>query len=285
MVENSGEQLERDILIELGHGSYGVLDAPGDVLVRGAAQIKVAGPVNCGPGATLDAENGTIILGEEVELGAGAILNAQSGSIWLDRKVKVEPGAIIQGPAYIGPESVIRAGAQISGGVCFVPHCRVGGEVSSSIIQGYSSKQHAGYLGNSCLGSWVNLGAATDTSDLKNNYRPVTVSFGGRPINTGRLHVGATIGDFSRTAIHTRLASGTVIGTCCHLLTADFPPGELPPFTWAGPNGPSEYRFDKAMETIAAIMPRRGRQLTAGLAEVLRKIFERTRNERSNFSA
>ncbi len=214
-------------------------------------------------------------------LGPGVILDANEGPIIIAHNAVIEAGAIIQGPAYIGPYSIIRPGATLEK-VYLGPHCRVGGEVSNCIMQEYSNKQHSGYVGNSYIGSWVNLGAATDTSDLKNNYRPVTVSINGKMIETGSNHVGSIIGDFVKTAIHTRLNTGTVVGVCCNLFGIDFPPKEVPPFTWVGSDGMQPYRFDKALETIRTQVPRRKQmddpnldcEFTPEWEAVLRHVFE-----------
>ena len=256
---------------------------PDDTIARSRGNVKASGEVRFGPGVIIDAEENGVYFENGVHLGAGVILCAGGGPIWLSSGVIVEAGAIINGPAFVGAGSVIRSGARISDGCSFGPQCRVGGEVTASIIHSYSNKQHSGYLGNSYLGSWVNLGAATDNSDLKNNYRPIKVSLKGREIDTGDLHVGAFIGDFTRTAIHTRLGSGSTIGVCSHILDSDFPAVELPPFTWAGNKGYSEYRWDKALETISTIMPRRGRSLTPGLEFALRDLFQQSSGFRRTF--
>lgn len=216
-----------------------------------------------------------------VEIGAGAILDALNGPIVIEENVIVEPGVIIQGSCHIGAYSIIRPGARLEN-VFMGHHCRIGGEVSNTIFQSYSNKQHSGYVGNSYIGSWVNIGAATDTSDLKNNYGMVFVELNGKSVNSGSRHIGSIIGDFVKTAIHTRLNTGTVVGTCCNLFGIDFPPKAVPPFTWVSSEGLQDYRFDKALETIQMQMPRRKRvdrpdlpcELTSGLKSALRHIAE-----------
>ena len=211
-------------------------------------------------------------------IGNGVVLDASNGPIIIEENALIEPGAILQGPVHTGAYSIIRPGARLEN-VFMGPHCRVGGEVSNTIFQDYSNKQHSGYIGNSYIGSWVNLGAATDTSDLKNNYGMVSVNLNGELVDSGSRHVGSIIGDFVKTAIHTRLNTGTVVGTCCNLFGIDFPPKAVPPFTWVSSEG-MVYRFDKALETIRMQMPRRKRidktdlscELTPGLESVLRHI-------------
>ncbi len=279
LINNLPEQISADMNLYLENHTVHLQELPGSIMGRDDAGIHTSGEVEFSPGVVMDALHNKVLLGNGAKIRAGAILDATHGPIWIDDGAEVQTGAIIMGPAYIGTDSIVRPGARISSAVSLGPQCRVGGEVSSTIMQGFSNKQHSGFLGNSFVGEWVNLGAATDNSDLKNNYRPVEVLMSGKPIQTGELHVGAIIGDFSRTAIHTRLNTGTVIGTCCNILTPDFPSRDIPPFTWVGSEGNIEYRFDKAVETIRAVMPRRGRVLTPELEELLHRVFLESRKQ------
>lgn len=256
---------------------------PADVTTRGGENIRITGQVFIGPGVILDAESEQIRLDEGSRIDAGAMLVALDGPIWIARNARVMPGAILTGPVYVGPSSIIRPGARLNGAVAVGPYCRVGGEVSGALMQGYSNKQHSGYLGASFVGEWVNLGAATDNSDLKNNYRPIEVTLDGQIIDSGDLHVGVFLGDFVRTAIHTRLNSGTAVGSCCNLFGADFPDKAVPPFIWFGSSGYQECRLDKALETIRVVMSRRGRELDARLEAALNDLFDRSRDERAEF--
>ena len=259
LFDSTGSRLADDLLLSKRLGMRFSSDTPDDVIVRHREDIY---------------------LEEDVDLGPGAILDASDGPVWIAEHAKIEAGAILLGPVYIGPHSIIRPGAKLSDGVCLGPHCRVGGEISRTIMQGHSNKQHSGYIGNSYIGSWVNLGAATDNSDLKNNYRPVMVTMNDQLIETGNLHIGSIIGDYVKTAIHTRLNTGTVIGICCNLFGNDFPPKEVPPFTWIGSDGSQEYRFDKAMETIRIVMSRRQCELTPAMEGILRCIFDKSSSAR-----
>jgi UDP-N-acetylglucosamine diphosphorylase/glucosamine-1-phosphate N-acetyltransferase len=195
---------------------------------------------------------------EEVTVEAGAILDAGPGPIFLGEGVRVLHNAVIVGPVAVGPRSVIKIGARIEGGTSIGPVCKVGGEVEASILQGYANKQHDGYLGHSYLGAWTNLGAGTQTSDLKNNYSTVRVWSPGGEIDTGERFAGAYVGDHSKTAIGTLLNTGTVIGFSCNLFGAGFPPKHVPSFSWEGKEGLAPYDLDKAMATARAVMERRG---------------------------
>ena len=283
MVQHNAEAIYRDFELQSGKYPANVLKAPSDAAVREPKNIEAVGLATIGPGAILNAEKHRIRLGKNAVIGPGVILDAAEGPVWIDQSAEVKAGAVLLGPVYVGPNAIIRPGARLYGGVTLGPHCRVGGEVADSIMVGYSSKQHSGYLGASYVGEWVNLGADTNNSDLKNNYKPVEVILNGRRIDSGDLHVGVLIADFSRTAIQTRLNSGTVIGVSCNILGNDFPEKYVPSFSWVSSEGAQEYKLDKALETIAAVMPRRGRELTPALREALTRHFKETAPERAAF--
>ncbi len=257
---------------------------PDDVIIRNGDEISIHSDVTIGAGSVLSAENYSIRLDRNSKLGSGVILDSSNGSIWIAENAEIQAGAIIMGPAYIGPHSIVRPGAKISDGVSLGPHCRVGGEVSASTMIAYSNKQHSGYLGNAYLGEWINLGAATDNSDLKNNYKPVDVLIDGNNIDSGSLHVGVFLADFTRTAIHTRLNSGTMIGVGCNIFGNDFPDKSIPSFVWHGNSGYQDYLIDKAIETISVVMSRRNQELTAEHEKLLRQIYSQSQIDRDMLS-
>jgi UDP-N-acetylglucosamine diphosphorylase/glucosamine-1-phosphate N-acetyltransferase len=158
--------------------------------------------------------------------------------------------------------------------------CKIGGEVEGSIIHGYSNKQHDGFLGHSYVGEWCNLGAGTDTSDLKNNYGTVKVTIDGREIDSGSLFVGLTMGDHSKSGIHTMFNTGTVVGVSANVFGGGFPPKSVFSFSWVDGRAVSEYRLDKALEVAGAVMARRNVKMTKLYATLLEFIFETTRHER-----
>jgi len=280
MVNAADNQISADLELVVVDNPGSVQDMGGFVKESILDRVEVTGRVDVRPGVIVDAENNPVRLEDGVRLGPGVVIDAAEGPVWIAAGANIQAGAILTGPVYVGPGSIVRPGARLSEGVCLGPQCRIGGEVSRSVFQGYSNKQHSGYLGTSFVGSWVNLGAATDNSDLKNNYRPVDVTMNGKKINSGDLHVGAFIGDFTRTAIHTRLNSGTVIGVCCNIFGTDFPVKGIPAFTWFGSDGYREYRLEKALETICTVMSRRGKKLTPVLETLLREIFNSTKEAR-----
>jgi len=228
--------LEDDLELLRGHGTW-----PAPELAPGAQ--------------TLHREH--IFAREGVRIEAGAILDAASGPIFLGEGVHVEHNAVVLGPAALGPHTVVRVGARLLGDLSLGPVCKVGGELEGSIIQGYSNKQHDGFLGHSYLGAWVNLGAGTTTSDLKNNYSTVRVWTPDGTIDTGRRLAGSFIGDHSKTAIGTVLNTGTVIGFCANVFGAGFPPKHVPSFTWGGAGGFRPYDPEKAIEVARIVRSRR----------------------------
>ncbi len=202
-----------------------------------------------------------------------AVLDAASGPVVLDEKVKIGAHTVIEGPTYIGPGTQVKPFAHIRSS-CFGPECRVGGEISESILQGFSNKQHGGFLGNSFLGEWCNLGSGTETSNLKNNYSPVKVQVGKELVDTGQLFVGLTMGDHSKTAIGTVLNTGTVVGVACNIYGAGFPPRFIPSFYWGGAEKLMKYPLNRTLEIAEAVMSRRARRLSEEEIAVLRWIHQ-----------
>jgi UDP-N-acetylglucosamine diphosphorylase/glucosamine-1-phosphate N-acetyltransferase len=209
------------------------------------------------PGAQLIAPE-RMRFGAQVRIDPGAVLDAREGPIALGAGTRVAPGCVLTGPLAAGRDCRFNPAARVSGGVSLGPATRVGGEISASIVQGYSNKQHDGFLGHSYLGCWVNLGAATDTSDLRNDYGDVTLTLAGAAVPTGRRGVGSLLGDHTKTAIHTRLNTGSVIGVCANVLAPDFPEREVPSFTWGGGASRAEYRLPKAVQVAMKVAARRG---------------------------
>lgn len=273
LVNAAGKEIEADLRLATAEDPGNLLSknrfAEGSIIDN----LRITGEVEIRPGVIIDAEKYPVRLEVGVRIAAGVIIDASKGPVWIAEGARIEAGAILMGPVFIGSGSIIRPGARLSDGVCLGPQCRIGGEVSKTIIQGYTNKQHSGYLGTSYLGSWVNLGAATDNSDLKNNYQPVAVPLNGEMVESSDLHAGVFIGDFTRTAIQTRLNSGTVVGVGCNLFGSDFPEKNIPAFTWVSSEGYDEYRKEKALDTIRTMMSRRGRELTPELETLLRVIF------------
>lgn len=212
-----------------------------------------------------------IYLAPSLHLSPTTVIDASAGPVFLGSEVKVEPLSYIVGPCYIGKGSMV-TGGKISG--CSIGAvCRVGGEVEETIIQGYTNKYHAGFLGHSYVGEWVNFGAMTTNSDLKNNYTPVKVAVNGKEVDTGSLKVGSFIGDFTKTAIGTLLNTGINIGISCNLVSDSLVVDkEIPDFTWYSMRHKMEYSMAKALDTIERTMARREKKLTAALRKRLEEV-------------
>jgi UDP-N-acetylglucosamine diphosphorylase/glucosamine-1-phosphate N-acetyltransferase len=200
-------------------------------------------------------------------------LQSTDGPIYIEENVTIEPNVTIIGPVVIRAGSLIKAGAKIHPGVTVGPVSKIGGEVENSIIQGYSNKQHDGYLGHSYLGEWCNLGAGTNTSDLKNDYSNVRINIEGEEIETKSLFVGLLMGDHSKSAIGTQFNTGTVVGVSSNIFCSGFPPKWIPNFSWCGPNGIEKYRMEKALEVAKIVMARRKKEISEEEETFLKSLY------------
>jgi len=208
-------------------------------------------------------------------------IDATAGPVYIDADVEVHPFTRIEGPAYVGPKSIL-LGTKMREGCTIGPVCRVGGEVEESIIHGYSNKYHDGFLGHAYVGEWVNLGALTTNSDLKNDYSTVEVMLDGRKIDTGSTKVGSIIGDHTKTSIGTLFNTGAVCGAMCLLMATGQPlPKYIPSFAWFI-NGVVTKGFGKGSlyRTAKTSMARRKKQWTDAEQAMWDKIFEITAPQR-----
>ena len=220
-------------------------------------------------------------IGKNVEIKPGVVLDASTGPIFIEKNVTIFPNAVIQGPFYIGQSSKIKSSATIYPNVSIGNVCKVGGEVEDTIIHSYTNKQHSGFLGHSYLGSWINLGADTNNSDLQNNYGSIKVQINGRHIDSGKQFVGLMMGDHSKTAINTMFNTGTVVGFSSNVFGAGFPPKYIPSFGWGGSESMKEYKLVKALETAKAVFVRRNRNFSAEDENLFEYIFNLTKEDRS----
>ena len=220
-----------------------------------------------------------------VEEGAvirAAVLNAESGPIYIGKNTEIQEGALIRGPFALCEGSTVNMGAKLRGDTTVGPHSKVGGEVSNSVIFGYSNKGHEGFLGNSVLGEWCNLGADTNTSNLKNNYAPVKVwdYIKGGFSNTGLQFCGLMMGDHSKCGINTMFNTGTVVGVGANIFGDGYPRNFIPSFAWGGAAGFSTFQFPKFKETAQAVMARRKLEWTELEEELYQRLFESSKNYR-----
>jgi UDP-N-acetylglucosamine diphosphorylase/glucosamine-1-phosphate N-acetyltransferase len=207
-----------------------------------------------------------------------AVLNAESGPIYLGKNSSVQEGALIKGPFALCESSVVNMGAKMRGDTTIGPFSKVGGEVSNSVMFGYSNKGHDGFMGNSVLGEWCNLGADTNTSNLKNNYENVKIwNYGkGGFKDTGLQFCGLMMGDHSKCGINTMFNTGTVVGVSANIFGDGYPRNFIPSFSWGGASGFSTYQTKKAFETAEKVMERRNIKLDEIDKDILTIIFELT---------
>lgn len=211
-----------------------------------------------------------------------ATLNATSGPIYIGKDAEVMEGAIIRGPFALGEHATVKMGAKIYGATTVGPHSKVGGEVSNSMLMGYSNKGHDGFLGNSVLGEWCNLGADTNNSNLKNNYANVKLwnYAKQRFVNTGLTFCGLMMGDHSKCGINTMFNTGTVVGVNANIFGAGFPRNFVPSFSWGGSSGFSEYKLKDAVSVAQRVYQRRGLEFNEIEEAILANVFEQTQHYR-----
>ena len=205
----------------------------------------------------------------------GAIVVCDEGPVILDADSRVMAGAILRGPVAVGRGATVRMGARIYGGTTVGPHCKVGGEVASTVFHSYSNTAHEGYVGNSVFGQWVNLGADTTASNLKMTYGTVKLLDWptGLEVDSGELFVGTIMGDHCKTGINTMLNTGTVCGVSSIVVGAGFPAREIPSFKWAQAGSLVDYRLEKALVDMERMMARRGVALDHHYRRMMEAIF------------
>jgi UDP-N-acetylglucosamine diphosphorylase/glucosamine-1-phosphate N-acetyltransferase len=210
-------------------------------------------------------------------------LNLLAGPIYIGANTEIMEGAMLRGPIAIGSESIVKMGAKIYGPSSFGSGCRIGGEVARSIFFANSNKSHDGYLGDSVLGEWCNLGADTNNSNLKNNYSEVKLwdYETERFEKTGQQFLGLIMGDHSKCAINTMFNTGTVVGAFANVFGAGFPRNFVPDFSWGGPDGYRTYKFAEACETAAIVMARRGQEFNDLEKAILYHVYDQTARFRS----
>ncbi|PJB11370.1 MAG: glucose-1-phosphate thymidylyltransferase [Flavobacteriales bacterium CG_4_9_14_3_um_filter_40_17] len=224
-------------------------------------------------------ENIFIEEGAKVEF---SILNASSGSIYIGKNAEIMEGSLIRGPFALCEGATVKMGAKIYGPTTIGPYSKAGGEINNSVISAYSNKGHDGFLGNSVLGEWCNLGADTNTSNLKNDYSEVKLwSYDQQKfIPTGLQFCGLMMGDHAKCAINTMFNTGTVVGVNANIFGAGFPRNVIGSFTWGGPAGYKTYLPKKAFEVAREVMKRRNIVLSQVDEDILLHVFEITQNER-----
>ena len=250
-----------------------ILGAPWDLVQRNpgrmARDIELLWADTGTPAGAHRIGEGTLSLADGAVIEPGVVIDLRGGPVRLEAGVRVEGPARLVGPLHVGERSVI-FGGQV-GTSAIGPVCKLRGEVADSVFLGYTNKAHDGYLGHALVGLWVNLGALTTNSDLKNNYGSVTVWTPAGPVDTALMKVGCFLGDHVKTGIGTVFNTGTVIGTGSNVFGGVMPPNFVPPFSWGSGSDLTDYRLDKFLESAERAMSRRDIALTPGA----RRVFER----------
>jgi UDP-N-acetylglucosamine diphosphorylase / glucose-1-phosphate thymidylyltransferase / UDP-N-acetylgalactosamine diphosphorylase / glucosamine-1-phosphate N-acetyltransferase / galactosamine-1-phosphate N-acetyltransferase len=286
----------------LGEGELNVVEAPEDFLLvehlwqlihlhASAAESdwpfvqaelsKTQREALCG-----DCHETVILRGDRIRIDAGAkidahcLLDASQGPIWIAEDAEIAAFSVIEGPIFVGSKSRIKPMTRLLGGCHIGPQSRLAGEVAESITQGFSNKQHDGFLGHAYLGAWTNLGADTNNSDLKNNYGSVKVSLRGESMDTRERLVGLMMGDHAKCGINTMFNTGTVVGAFANLWGGGFPPNEVLPFSWGGPQDTFvPYDLEKALATASIVKGRRGEDLSEAEVELFSTLHRSYQDE------
>ncbi|MEQ9279301.1 MAG: putative sugar nucleotidyl transferase [Balneola sp.] len=258
LLESNGKQIMEDIKL---------LDIP---------SIKGSEIAN----GTVLVEPDNIFIAKDATVEPGVILMADKGPVFIGPNAVIEAGAILKGPVAVCNNATVKMRARIYDSSTIGPFSKVGGEVSSTIFHSYSNKAHDGFVGNSIFGQWCNLGADSNTSNLKNNYDFVRIQDWETKefYRVGFQFFGTVMGDHSKTSINSMLSTGTTCGVSSNIFTSDFPPKYIPSFTWLDGVKNPEFRFDKALEVMKAMMARRKIELSDEYEHMMRYLF----NERSS---
>ena len=228
------------------------------------------------------------LIGDKIFIEKGAkvscsILNTENGPIYIGKDAEIMEGSLVRGPFAMLNNSVLKMGSKIYGATTLGPFCKVGGEVSNAVFFGYSSKAHDGFLGNSVIGEWCNLGADTNNSNLKNDYAEVklwnyeTESFK----NTGLQFCGLIMGDHTKCGINTMFNTGTVVGVSSNIFGSGFPRNFIPSFSWGGASGFSVYKLAKVFDVVEKVFARRKLKFDKVEKDILTHVYDMTKRYRN----
>lgn len=221
-----------------------------------------------------------IFIGEESRIKPGCVFDAEEGPIYIGQHVSIAPNTTIEGPVCILDRSVVQANSRIRRGTNIGEVCKIGGEIVNTIFHSHTNKQHDGFLGDSYIGSWVNMGADTINSNLLNTYGTIKVEIEGNSINTDHMFLGMAMGDHTKTAINTMILTGSIVGFACNIVTDSYSPKYLPPFTWYSHHGTKVYTLEKALLVAKIAMKRREKEMTSAEEQLFRMVFRLTEKER-----
>jgi len=241
-----------------------------ELLTKGKQSEKISNTVN-----VINPKSVFVGKGAQIEY---ATLNASSGPIYIGKDAIIMEGSLVRGPLALCEKAVLKMGAKIYGPTTIGPHCKVGGELTNTVLFGYSNKGHDGFLGNSVIGEWCNIGADSNNSNLKNNYAEVKLwdyNLEGFS-KTGLQFCGLMMGDHSKCGINTMFNTGTVVGVSANIFGSGFPRNFIPSFSWGGHTGFKTYLTKKAFEVSKIVMARRHVRFTEVDASILEHVFNIT---------
>ena len=247
-----------------------VIRYPWDVMTLNESELQRdpprRRPVRLTPGVDLMGRRLELYVDPFATIEPGVVLDTRNGPIFVEPRAQIRAGSVVTGPCFVGAGTILDS-ALIRPGCSFGPDCRIGGEVEASVFLGRTNKHHEGFIGHSVIGEWVNLGALTTNSDLRNDYGEVKVTLNGREHNSGICKLGCIIGDHAKTAIGTLLNTGAVVGCFANWFEPGLSPRSIPPFAW-GNRG--QWRLDDALETARIVMSRRGVELSPAYEQLVR---------------
>ncbi len=276
------EELEELSGYELDDTPFMKISHPWEIFLRNGEAIQADFELlTQGRQSQVLSDTNQVLGAENIFLEEGAIvefatLNAQKGPIYIGKNAEVMEGATVRGPMAMCESAKLKMGAKIYGPTTLGPHCKLGGEVNNSVLQGYSSKSHDGYMGNSVLGEWCNIGADANASNLKNNYGDIRQwsYVAERFVPTGQQFCGIVMGDHSKCGINTMFNTGTVVGVFANVFGSGFPRTFIPSFSWGGASGFSTYRTGRAFEVAEKVMSRRGVEFKDEDRAILQRIYD-----------
>jgi len=269
-------------------GEVSVLSNPADLFLLNQQEIECdLNWIKSSTEFTVIDQSNTVI-GDQIYIEEGASvkgcsLNSESGPIYIASGAEVMEGSMIRGPFAALPGSVCKMGSKIYGATTLGPCCKVGGELNNVVFQGYSNKGHDGFLGNSVIGMWCNLGADTNTSNLKNNYGSVRAWNYSEEAqtDTGLLFHGLIMGDHSKCGINTMFNTGTVVGVSANIYGSGYPRNYIPSYSWGGASNYKTFRIEEALDVANKVMERRGMELSQEDKLIMEHIFYSTSSYRS----
>ena len=261
--------------------AYTKINYPWEIFSKNDEQIRADFELLTKGRKSMEISDTNLIAGEEnIFLEEGAIIefatiNAEKGPVYIGKDAEVMEGCLIRGPFALLDDSTLKMGAKIYGATTIGPHCKVGGEVSNSVFFGYSNKAHEGFIGNSVIAEWCNLGADTNASNLKNTYESVKLwNYNDEAfINTGLQFCGLVMGDHSKCGINTMFNTGTVVGVFANIFGAGYPRQFIPSFSWGGASGFKTYDLKKAFKVASEVFKRRNLEFNDVEQNILEEIY------------